>query len=302
MLPQATVRGMMLAAGAFAVFTVMDCTVKALGGRYHVLQIVWLQAIAALMVMTVIAWRNGGITRIRTRRLHLHILRGILAVFSITLVFASYATMPLADVYAILFTIPLMVAALGATLLGERVSLTRVASIVVGFAGVTVMVSPTGSGMSGMAVLLPLGGAMVSALGYVLVRHMQSTETSESFGVYGNAVVVIATTPAIPFLFTMPTPADLMLALTGGILCALGSLVLVQAYRAAPVAVVAPFQYTQMPYAVLAGVVFFGDPAQPATIAGAAIVAASGVFMLLTETHRVEPHRWLYQRAAQPSQ
>jgi drug/metabolite transporter (DMT)-like permease len=114
--------------------------------------------------------------------------------------------------------------------------------------------------------------------------------------------VAVATTPPMLFLFVLPTMADLMLMMLGGVLCALGSMVLVQAYRLAPVAVVAPFQYTQMPYAVVAGMVLFGDQAQPTIIAGAAIVAASGVFMLLAETYRFEGHRRSYRPLAQTSQ
>lgn len=281
------IAGIGLAAAAFAVFTVMDCTVKALSGRYHVLQIVWLQAAAAFAVMLVYAWRRGGPTRLRTRRLPLHILRGCLATASISLVFTSYAVLPLADVYAVLFTIPLMVAALGAVLLGERISPARLLAIALGFSGVMVAVAPSGAGLGGWLALLPLAGAAVSALGHVLVRHMQTTETTESFGVYGNLVVLLAATPAMPWLFVIPTVADLLLAMLGGMLCAFGSVLLVQAYRAAPVAVVAPLQYTQMPYAVLAGLFLFGDLPQPAVVAGAAIVAASGVFLLVAETHGI---------------
>lgn len=282
-----TVAGIGLAAAAFAVFTVMDCTVKALSGRYHVLQIVWLQAAAALAVMVAYASRRGGPARLRTRRLHLHVLRGCLALVSITLVFASYAVLPLADVYAVLFTIPLMVAALGAVLLGERISPARLLAIALGFSGVMVTLAPTGDGLAGWLALLPLAGAVVSAFGHILVRHMQRTETTESFGIYGNLVILLAASPAMPFLYVTPTLGDLLLALLGGTLCAIGSVLLVQAYRAAPVAVVAPLQYSQMPYAVLAGVLLFGDLPQPTVIAGAAIVAASGVFLLVAEAHGI---------------
>jgi drug/metabolite transporter (DMT)-like permease len=282
-----TVAGIGLAAAAFAVFTVMDCTVKALSGRYHVLQIVWLQAAAAFAMMLAYAWHRGGLARLRTRRLRLHVLRGCLALVSITLVFASYSLLPLADVYAVLFTIPLMVAALGAVVLGERISPARLLAIALGFSGVMVTLAPTGDGLGGWLVLLPLAGAAVSAFGHILVRHMQRTETTESFGIYGNLVVLLAASPAMPFLFVTPTLGDLLLALLGGTLCAVGSVLLVQAYRAAPVAVVAPLQYSQMPYAVLAGVLLFGDLPQPAVIAGAAIVAASGVFLLVAEAHGI---------------
>jgi drug/metabolite transporter (DMT)-like permease len=279
-------RAILLAVSAFALFTAMDCAVKTLGGRYHLFQVVWLQTAVALAIMLLLARRRGGVARLRTRRPWLHLLRGLLAVLSVNAVFYAYATMPLAEVYAVLFTVPLLVTALSWPLLGEPVGWRRWSAVAVGFLGVLLMARPSPDGLLDTAVLVPLGGALASALGFCLVRLMQGTETTESLCVYGNLVMIAVMTPLLPFVFEPPPPADFLLSVLGGLLGAAALILLVEAYRAAPAAVVAPFQYTQMPYAVLAGILLFDDRPQPRVLLGAAIVAASGLYILRRETLR----------------
>lgn len=292
-------RGILLALAAFGLFTAMDCTVKALGTRYHVFQVVWLQTATIMAVMLGAAVGRGGFARLRTTRLGLHALRGVLTIVSINTAFYSFAVMPLADVYAVLFTVPLLVTALSAPMLGEQVGWRRWVAVILGFSGVLVMIGPT-SGLMVMMVLVPLVSAVATALGFVLVRKMQATETTESLGIYGNIAMLVVMTPVLPSVFEMPTLFDLSLSLLGGCLAAAGFVLLVQAYRAAPVSVIAPFQYSQMPFAVLAGLLFFDDMPEPQVLTGAAIVAASGVYILQRESIRRIARRDSGERAAQP--
>lgn len=293
-------RGILLALAAFVLFTAMDCTVKALGARYHVFQVVWLQTATIMAVMFGAAVGRGGFARLRTTRLGLHALRGVLTIVSINTAFYSFAVMPLADVYAVLFTVPLLVTALSAPMLGEHVGWRRWSAVLLGFSGVLVMIRPT-SGLMVMMVLVPLLSALATALGFVLVRKMQATETTESLGIYGNVAMLVVMTPLLPSVFQMPTVFDLSLSLLGGCLAAAGFVLLVQAYRAAPVSVIAPFQYSQMPFAVLAGLVFFDDLPEPQVLAGAAIVAASGVYILQRETGQRIARREVGEGAGQPA-
>lgn len=278
-------RGILLAVASFALLTAMDCTVKLLGARYHVFQVVWLQTAAIMVVMLGAAAGRGGLARLRTTRLRLHALRGVLTIISINTAFYSFTVMPLADVYAVLFTVPLLVTALSAPMLGEQVGWRRWTAVLVGFSGVLLMVQPS-QGVMAVMMLVPLVSAAATAFGFILVRKMQATETVESLGVYGNVAMLVVMAPMLPPVFEVPTLADLSLSLLGGALAAAGFALLVHAYRAAPVAVIAPFQYSQLPFAVLAGLVLFDDRPHPEILAGAAIVAASGVYILQRETAR----------------
>jgi drug/metabolite transporter (DMT)-like permease len=296
------VRGILLASTAFALFTLMDCAVKVLGGRYHPLQIVWLQTTVGMALMLALTRRRGGIERLRTRRPGLHLLRGLLALVSLNAAFYAYAVMPLADAYAVLFTVPLLVTALSRPLLGEHVGRSRWAAVALGFLGVLVMVRPSPGGLVAGTVLIPLGGALATALGYLLVRRMQATETTESLCVYGNLVMIVAVTPLLPLVLVPPPPADLGLGVLGGVLGAAAVVLLIEAYRSAPAAVVAPFQYCQMPYAVLAGVLLFDDWPEPRVLLGGAIVALSGIYLLRHETARQRRPQPQRAAAAQASQ
>lgn len=302
-----SLRGIGLALLAFALLTAMDCSVKALGARYHVFQIVWLQTVVALALMLAVTWKRGGLVRLKTRRPLLHLVRALLSVCSITAFFYSYACLPLADVYAVSFTVPLLVTALSVPLLGERVGIRRWTAVLVGFLGVLIMVRP-GGGLMVTTALIPLAASLATALGFVLVRKMQATETVESLAVYSSIVIVAALAPLLPPVFEVPTLADIGLSIAGGALSAVGFVLLILAYRAAPAAVVAPFQYSQMPLAIGAGFLLFGDWPQADVVGGAAIVAASGLYILHRETvagvaeARQEARRRAAPQAAAPAQ
>ncbi len=283
--PASSLRGILLALAAFALFTGMDCSVKALGARYHVFQVVWLQTATIMVVMLVSAAGRGQLSRLRTRQMRMHLLRGLLTIVSINSAFYSFVVMPLADVYAVLFTVPLLVTALSVPLLGERVGWRSWSAVLVGFSGVMLMVRP-GQGLMAVMVLVPLVSAVATAVGFILVRKLQDTESVESLGLYGNVALLVVMAPLLPGVFEMPTFADLLLSLLGGGLAAAGFSLLVQAYRLAAISVIAPFQYSQMPFAVLAGLALFDDRPEPEMLAGAAIVAASGVYILQREAIR----------------
>jgi drug/metabolite transporter (DMT)-like permease len=196
----------------------------------------------------------------------------------------------------VLFTVPLLVTALSRPFLGEPVGRARWAAVAVGFVGVLVMVRPSPDGLLATAVLIPLGGAVATALGFLLVRRMQATETTESFCVYGNLVMIAAMTPLLPLVLVPPPPADLGLSILGGLLGAVALILLIEAYRSAPAAVVAPFQYCQMPYAVIAGALLFDDWPESRVLIGGSIVALSGIYLLRSEAAR--GRRPAAQRAA----
>jgi drug/metabolite transporter (DMT)-like permease len=265
---------------AFALFTGMDCTVRAIGDDMHVIQVVWMQTLVMLAAMMLATASGGCWRRLETGHPFLHVARGLLVVTSISLVFASYAQLPLSDVYAVLFTVPLLVSALGVLFLGERVSGFHWLALLAGFGGVIVMTAPFGVGFRGFDLLLPIGGALSNALGFLLVRRMQKTETTESMGVYGNLVVLLTLAPVLPFVFEMPTPAHVTLSVAGGLFGAAGFASLVMAYRSESAACVASFQYSQLLWAVILGLVLFQDQPDGPTLIGAAIVVASGCWLL----------------------
>jgi drug/metabolite transporter (DMT)-like permease len=274
--------GIGLGALAFGLFSLMDATVKWLSATYPVPQILACNALFALLPVWVMAMRRGGRGQLRTCRLGLHLLRGLLGTASGMLAFYAYSRLPLADAYAIIFTTPLLITALSVPILGEAVGWRRWSAVVVGFVGVLVMLRP-GVAPIGAGNLAALGAACAAACAVLLMRKLSVTDTTTSIAFYSNVTAVVLTGIAFGPMFIVPSLHDLALMATSGLLGGSALLVLIAAYRRSPAALVAPFQYSQMLWAILLGALLWGDLPEPVMLLGAAIVTASGLFILYRE-------------------
>jgi drug/metabolite transporter (DMT)-like permease len=272
----------------FLMFTFMDTLVKWLSASYPLSQVVFLNALFSLVPVAVVVVRAGGPAILRTARLPLHALRGLCALAATFGGFFAYSQMPLADAYAIIFTTPLMITALSVPLLGERVGWRRWSAIGLGFVGVMVMLRP-GAGLLGPGAAGAFVSALASALSVILVRKLSATDSAAAILVYGNLCVTLGSglvTLAAPVAVA---PGDLLLFALCGCLGGSAFIAIVAAYRRAAAAIVAPFQYTQMVWGVLLGFVVWGDVPQPAVLLGAAIVVASGLFIIHREMRLAVP-------------
>jgi drug/metabolite transporter (DMT)-like permease len=280
--PAATA-GIGLGALAFGLFSLMDATVKWLSASYPVPQILVCNALFALLPVAIMAARRGGVPQLRTRRLGLHLLRGLLGTTAGFLAFYAFSRLPLADAYAIIFATPLLITALSVPILGEAVGWRRWSAVLVGFIGVLIMLRP-GVAPIGAGNLAALGAACASACAVLLVRKLSITETTASIAFYSNVTAVLVTGALFAPSFVLPGPSDLALMATSGLIGGTALLVLIAAYRRSPAALVAPFQYSQMLWAIVLGGLIWGDLPEPVTLLGASIVAASGLFILYRET------------------
>lgn len=280
-------RGILLAMLAFALFTVMDTCVKLLSVRYATFQIVAINSAIAASATAAVALRRGGLARLRTAAPLRHVLRGAAMLAGAWLAFHAYGALPLADAYAILFSMPLIISALAVPLLGEGVGWRRWAAILTGFGGVLIMLWPSG-GLIQPAAFGALAAAFINSLAVVLVRVMRA-ETPESFGVYGSLTVAVGAAATLPFVWVTPSLPDVGLFLAAGAFACAAFLCVAHAYRCAPASIVAPFQYSQMIYAVIIGAVLFGTMPERRTLLGAVIVIGSGLYVLHRES-------WLARR------
>jgi drug/metabolite transporter (DMT)-like permease len=275
--------GLGLGALAFAAFSTMDALIKWLSADYPINQMVFANALFALVPVSLWTWRQGGFGHLRTRRLALHVLRGCCGMTAAFLGFYAFSRMPLTDAYAIIFTTPLLITALSVPVLGERVGWRRWSAIAVGFAGVLIMLRP-GLQAIGPGALAAFGAACAAAGAILLVRLLSATESTGSIALYSNLTGLVVMGAVLPFNAVVPGLFDLLLMAAAGLLGGSGLILLISAYRHAPAALVAPFQYTQMIWATLLGFVIWGDLPARAVVAGAVVVAASGLFILYRET------------------
>ncbi|WP_051340199.1 DMT family transporter [Azospirillum halopraeferens] len=280
--PEGNLTGIGLAVAGFALFSAADGLIKHLSTRYPLVEVVFFNALFSLVFIAAAAMIWGGPAMLTTRRPGIHLLRGLFGLAAGYGAFFGFSHMPMADVYAILFSSPLIIAALAGVLLGERVDARRWVAVLVGFAGVLVMLRP-GSGAVNVGVL----GAMVGALGYsasaLVVRRYGAGETPFSFPFFGNCVVTAVLALFQPFIFVPPAPGDLALMALAGLFGGMALICTLGAFRIAPAPVVAPFQYTQMVWGVLLGVLVFGDLPSPWLAVGGGLVVASGLYLLQRE-------------------
>ena len=294
--------GIGLGALAFGLFSIMDALIKWLSATYPVPQLVVFNALFALIPVALMTMSRGGLPQLRTRRLGLHLLRGTLGTLGGLLAFYAFSRLPLADAYAIIFATPLLITALSVPILGEAVGWRRWCAVLVGFAGVLVMLRP-GIAPVGPGSLAALGAACASACAILLVRKLSVTETTASIAFYSNLTAATLIAATFSPTFTLPSFHDLMLMAVSGLLGGSALLILIAAYRRTPAALVAPFQYTQMLWAIVLGALFWGDLPETAMLLGASIVAASGLFILYRETALGRrPTASLHPSAAAPKQ
>ena len=280
-----TLRGIGFLVSALVLFSVMDVLIKLLSADYDTFQIVFFRSTVALLPISILVARSGGARAIRTTRPGGHILRSLIGTGALLCFFYSYKFMPLADVYAIHFAGPLFLTALSGPMLGEPVGWRRWSAVAVGFVGVVVMIQP-GTGVFSAVALIPLLGAVFYAFAMIFVRKLSRTETNAAiifyFTLTGIGVGFIGMLPD----WKTPDATGFALLASVGILGGCAQILMTQAFRSAPAATLAPFEYTAMIWAVLFGYLVFADFPTPPIIIGALIVAASGLYILHRETRR----------------
>ena len=191
--------------------------------------------------------------------------------------------MPLADVFGIAFTSPLFVTALSVPLLGERVGIRRWSAVSVGFIGVLIMVRPD-SGIVDWTSWIALFSTFLYALALVFLRNLGKTESTVSIVFYVTLTTTIASALTLPFQWVTPGPLDAVLLVAIGLMGGSAQLAITRAFRLAPAAVVAPFDYTALVYVRIIGYVVWDEVPTAMFLVGAAIVIASGLYILYRET------------------
>ena len=277
-------RGVLLTLLAMGLFGCMDGISKILVAHYPAPLVLWLRHLTAVPVAFLILARRQPLRLMRPRAPWLQLARIILLVVEMNLVLLAFRVMPLADAQAILAAAPLLVTALSAPFLGERVGWRRWLAVAMGFVGVLVIVRP------GLAVLRPGAAICLAAAGLyavynLLTRRVAAIDSAETSFLLQITVAALLLSLVGPFFWVTPAAAHWPLILAQASLGALGHLCLVRALTLAPAVVVQPFTYTLLLYEIAIGYLLFGDVPDRLMLFGAAIVVAAGIYAAL-RTHK----------------
>ncbi|MGO1081308.1 DMT family transporter [Inquilinus sp. CA228] len=287
---QSAAQGIALYTGGIFLLCIMDAMIKWLSADYPIAQIVFFRASIGLIPTLVMLYRPPGLKALRTRRVGVHLMRGLVGVVGTFGFFWAFAVMPLADAYAIGFAAPMFITAMSVPILGERVGLKRWLAVLVGFAGVMIMIRPGGEGSSfGSGGAIALLATAAYALSMVLMRLYSRTETNASMIFYATIVIVAVAGVQMPFVWVTPTWKDAGLLAVLGLLGGIGAIMMAQAYRVATPSIVVPFEYTGMIWGVGLGFMLWGDVPDLWIWVGSAVVVASGLYILHRETRTRSP-------------
>jgi drug/metabolite transporter (DMT)-like permease len=281
-------RGIIYIVASIFVFALTNALIKWLVVRYSVVEIVVFRSSFALVPCVYLVATRGGILALRTKRLHQHVTRSVMQFVSMGCIFTAFGLMPLADATAITFASPLFLTMLSIPLLGEQVGVYRWSAVIVGFAGVLIMVQP-GPGLLHSGALFPLANALINACVTVAIRRMTLTEASTTLVFYQTLVTGLIGLVLLPFFWTTPDLLDLALFSATGLLSGIAQFWWMQGCRFVPAAVAAPFSYTSMIWSLALGYLVWSDVPRTAVLAGATIVIASGLYILYRETIRRVP-------------
>ena len=273
--------GWMLA--AVASFSLMDAGMKLLSAHYPPLQVTLLRGAASLPFVLVWVLASAGVRSIVPVRWGLHLLRGVLGMVMIGCFVYALKRMPLSTAYTLYFVAPLLVAALSVPLLGERVGPRRWTAIGIGMLGVVVVLRPGVDGLVSFPGLMVLLAATAYAIAAVTVSLLTRTDTPQSMVVWFLAIMAVgAGLAAIPGWVPLRWEhAALILGM--GLAGAFGQIALTSAFMRGDASMIAPLEYTGLVWVIAWDWLLWQTLPDTATWTGAAIIVASGLYLLRRE-------------------
>ena len=276
-------RASVLMLACVLVFCLMDAVLKTLAAHYAPFQVAALRGASSLPWLLVWAAASSGLAPLLRVRWSLHLLRGALGILMMASFVYALQTLPLSTAYSIFFVAPLLITALSVPVLGEHVGPRRWTAIAVGFAGVLVVLRPGGAGMltlAGLSVLLAAFGYAVSA---ITVRVLARTDSTQAMVVWLMALMAVGA-GLLAWPEWRPIRAeDAWLILALGLAGALGQYLITEAFRLGEASLLAPLEYTALVWGVLLDLAFWGVLPGMVTWAGAAIIVASGLYLIRRE-------------------
>jgi drug/metabolite transporter (DMT)-like permease len=286
------------------VFSLQDAIIKQVSGAYPLTQVVSIRALVSAPILLFLVQREVGWRALHGPRMGLLTVRALIMLGAYTAYYMAFPALPLADAVALYFTVPLFVTALAGPMLGERASWKVWAAVMLGFAGVLIMLQP-GSGLFEPAALLSLLSAALYGTAMLMARRFGQDLSASVMSFYQNGVfflgalvialctqllgVVDARHPSLAFLvrpWVLPSLMDGLLIASCGVVAAAGTMLLTSAYRVARASTVTPFEYTGILWAPLWGFLFFAEVPRSSTVIGAVVIVVAGLLALRVARHQ----------------
>ena len=286
---------------ALAALTTSDAIIKLLSPRYALHEIMLFRASFAMVVVLAIVRLEGGFHLLKTRRPFLHLFRGSLLVLANMFFFLGLAQLPMAETVALFFSAPLFICLFAQPLLGERVGTERWLAILIGLAGILMIIRP-GMDVFRSASLLPVLAALTYAGMQMVTRKLGLQDKAGTLTFYIQVAFILISAVSgmligdgrfnqsdnVSLVFLLrawvwPAQQDLLLLMLCGGIVSIGAYFLSQAYRIAQASAVAPFEYASMPFALLLGYFLWGEWPDWQSMGGTLLIIFGGLAVLYSE-------------------
>ncbi|HEY0940576.1 MAG TPA: DMT family transporter [Steroidobacter sp.] len=289
-MPTNNVRGILCMLAAVAAFAVMDLSMKLLAETYPAMQVTFIRGLASLPFILIATAGFGRWRNLIPNRWALHLLRGVLQVAALYFFVYAVSRLSLANAYTIFMSAPLLITALSVPFFGERVGWHRWLAVITGMIGVLVVLRPSGIEVSGIAILggiAALASATAYALGALLIRVLQPTETSAATMFWALTLTAVFA-GLLCFSSWVPVLWDhwywiAIIGLSG----AIGQHFLTQAFRLAASPTIAPLEYTALAWGMLFDWLLWMTVPSARMLIGAGIIVASGLYVIHRERMQV---------------
>jgi drug/metabolite transporter (DMT)-like permease len=285
-------RGIGLKIVSVIVFTMMALCIKSTAGQVPPGEAVFFRSFFAIPVIVGwLIWKHELRHGLDTKNPMGHLWRGLIGTTAMGLGFTSLGLLPLPEATALGYAAPILTVIFAAMFLGEEVRVFRLTAVAVGMIGVVVVLSPRmtltsvgdASKLQTIGAMAALLAAVFAALAQVFVRKLVHTEATAAIVFYFSVTAAMLSLSTLPFGWAMPNAVGLVLLISAGLLGGIGQILLTESYRHAEVGVIAPFEYVSMLLALGFGYALFDETPTGRMLLGAALIAASGIFIIWRE-------------------
>ena len=270
-------RGIALILTSTVFLGISDVTAKYLSGTLPSIEIAWIRFVLFALVMVPAMLPGTPLYALRTERPGFQLFRGAALLASSLLFISGLRFLPIAEASATGFVAPLFVTALSILFLRERVGLRRWLATAVGLIGVLIILRP-GTSAFHPAAIFPLLSALAWAGTLIMTRMMSGRERAVTTMAYSSIAGVCLVSALVPWVWVTPTWHDVGFGILLGLASTAGQGIVVLAFRYADASVLAPFSYSQLLWVSILGFFVFGEIPDVWTVAGAAIIVASGLY------------------------
>ncbi|MDP7651067.1 MAG: EamA family transporter [Rhodospirillales bacterium] len=276
-----TLRGMAFMLLSALMLTGVNALIREMSSELHPFEIAFFRNLFGFIVLLPVFWRRG-LQPLRTGRLGLHAVRGIVHTTSSLMFFYALSITPLAKATALKFSAPLFGTLLALMILGEALRARRITALVIGFAGTWVILRP-GIADVDLGSLLVLGSAAIFATAMVIIKVLSRTESSLTItlymGVFLSPLTLIA---ALPY-WQMPSLEQLLWFAFMGAIGSIGQMCLAQAFKEADATAVFPFDFTKLLWAAVIGYFLFGEIPDAWTWLGGTMIFSAVAYIAYRE-------------------